>query len=198
LKFLLILLTALFQFTFQAPKHAPIVPKGEEFQHAATHHIKMENIIDAAGCSATAVGPHTLLTAGHCFVPSHKIQVDDETVKVLGIDYDDNDHLLVRVDKSFGDAFVYVTPREFADNEIVHMWGNPGRSRDVYRIGEFERVEDDNCDYFLMPGAPGDSGSGIFDVDGKIVGVLSVGNQSGEVGAFVLDFTPEQLAAARK
>lgn len=197
MKLFLILAVTILQSLFSNPVNiTPIIPKGEEFQHAATHHIHMDNVLEGAGCSATAVGPHTLLTAGHCLIPSREITIDSDTAKVVSVDFDSNDHLLIRVDQTFK-AYLPISPRALAEDETVHMWGNPGRSRDVYRIGKFERVEDGTLNLFLMPGGPGDSGSGIFDVNGKLVAVLSVGNQSGEVGGFAIDFTPEQIAAIR-
>jgi hypothetical protein len=194
MRFLFAVILLLQSLVITPTSPTPIVPAGEVFQHATTHSIEMANMSgEDAGCSATAVGPHTLLTASHCLIPSHEIQIDDATAKVISIDFDDNDHLLIQVDHSFN-AYTPIVIREFVPNEVVHMWGNPGDSKDVYRVGTFQKVHD-SFNELLMPVLPGDSGSGVFDSNGNLIGVVSVGNGSGQAGVFTLAFTPIQIAA---
>jgi V8-like Glu-specific endopeptidase len=168
-------------------------------QHLSTHHIVMETIIDGGSCSATSVGPHTLLTAGHCIMATNRIRVDEKEYAVTGIVLDENDHALVTTTATFA-AFLPITPRVMVAGEPVHFWGNPGRSRDVYRVGTFLTIMDVQhvpALIFLLPAFAGDSGSGILDADGNLVAILSMADESADVAAFPLKFSPAQLAAIK-
>lgn len=168
-------------------------------QHRAAHHIISENILEGKGCSATAVGPHTLLTAGHCLVAASKIQVDDGAVNVLNLMFDDADHMLVVTDATFPywlridqTALASIQPET-----AVHMWGNPGHTVDLFRTGVFSKWEDfdeeNKVAVFLLPIYGGDSGAGILNDSGAIIAVVSMGDQSAETAVFILHFTSTQL-----
>jgi V8-like Glu-specific endopeptidase len=193
-------------FTHHAPAPQPVseVKSPVEKQHAATHKIGLRDVINptAGGhCSATAVGPHSLLTAQHCFTDSNVLYIDNspDPVHIVVALIDGNDHVIYTVDRTFAD-YVPVVQRPLVVGEHVHMWGAPGTSSDVYRIGYFDkldRVEDMQAtlQIFVLPIFAGDSGSGVFDEQGNVIAVTSLGDRSAHDACFPLAFTPAQLAA---
>lgn len=138
-------------------------------------------------CSATAVGPHTLLTAGHCLLGGPVVAVNGQPVKVLTVEHDGNDHALVVVDASF-DVWAEVGPRPIL-GERVRVLGNPRGFRRVYREGMVAAVnllpecpeftptirQRTGCVILLfqMSLGQGDSGAGYFDDQGRLVAVHS-------------------------
>jgi V8-like Glu-specific endopeptidase len=144
-------------------------------QHKATHHISMTNVVEQAGCSATAVGPHTLLTAGHCLLAANEIEVDGLITAVRSLQFDDADHMLVEVDESFN-SYLPLQQRAPTEHELVHIWGNPGNARDIFRWGMYDRADalgHTPVEVFVLSAFPGDSGSGVLDNSGTVITVLA-------------------------
>jgi hypothetical protein len=192
-------LLALVLAVFNIPLFAPVVdltPTLLQDQHRAAHHIEYDNALEGDSCSATAVGPHTLLTAGHCLMASTKIIIDGTPTVVKNMVFDDADHMLVITDATFP-AFLAIDQKALGEAGQVHMWGNPGHSVDVYRIGAFLKWEDDGdtkLAVFQLPVFAGDSGSGIINDAGLIIGVVSMGDKNAQTAVLPFAFTPEQLA----
>jgi len=188
-----------------SPRSLEFIPDADpvpalEQQHRATHHINLENILEGDSCSATAVGPHTLLTAGHCLMATSKIKVDGEVANITNLVFDDADHMLVVTDATFvywlridQTALPAIQP-----GTPVHMWGNPGHSVDLFRAGVFKKWdsldEDTKLAVFQLPIYAGDSGSGLINDSGALIAVASLGDQSADAAVFVLQFTSEQLS----
>jgi hypothetical protein len=181
-----------------------------EKQHAATHRVKLVSIVNAldkltpnAHCSATAVSPFTLLTAGHCITNTNILYLDDEKkpTTILAEIPDGYDHILYIVDRNFPD-FLSVTERPLIAKEPVHFWGNPGHSNDVYREGFYidtkleEELNGRIVERFILPAFGGDSGSGIMDANGNVVAVVSLGDESAEEWSLPLSFTAVQFNVA--
>ncbi len=163
--------------------------------------------LDDGTCSGTVVAPTVILSAGHCFEdedssdffgapPPTTMRVDGYPVKILAIVTDGDDHALVKVDFTFKQySRLAKVP---AAGAHVHYWGNPAGVRNVYREGyvtgfEHARMMMDINGFF------GDSGAGIFDADGNLVGVISLiqaiphhGLVFEMMGALPLEFTPLQ------
>lgn len=186
-------------------KPAPVVRTALEIQHAATHRIAVYDFIEGevGHCSATAIGPHALLTAQHCFKDSNVVRLDNEkvTTTIYAALLDGNDHVIYLVDRTFTD-WAGVNERSLIAGEPVHMWGNPGRNSDMYRDGYFDKIEKIKHDplswlKFMLPIYPGDSGSGIFDANGSVVAVISMCNTSAENYDQPLAFTQRQLDATQ-
>jgi V8-like Glu-specific endopeptidase len=187
---------------------APAPKLGPDFSaHAAMHQISMSNAAFGDGCSATAIGPHALLTAAHCDLGTNKVSIDDLKIKnavIVDKQFDDNDHMILILKDVTFDNFAEISQRELIPGEVLYNWGNPGHAHDVFRIGYVMKNEDylgaDDVKHhgfrLQLPIYPGDSGSAVLDKDGKIVTVCSLGNNSAESEDFVLQFSPEQLKEA--
>lgn len=166
-------------------------------------------------CSATMVGPHTLLTADHCVSNDglRKLDIGGQAVDVLSVVSDGKDHVLIRLDTTFK-TWVLVRRAPMRQGDGVHLFGNPGDLLDVYRRGyfsgwdELELTEPDNPMkpwpqrgmLFDVPVGAGDSGSGVFDDRGLLVTALS-GTYSDRLTlmfALPLAFTEAQWKEARK
>lgn len=165
--------------------------------------------IGDATCSGTVVAYNVILSAQHCFesdddmdeklaIPPSTMKIDGYTVEILAIVFDDNDHALVKVGFTFKD-FAKLGSRPDVGARI-HYWGNPDGITNIYREGyvtsyhHSEMVIDVN-------GFFGDSGAGIFDESGKVVGVMSYINWYRHegitfrlMGAIPLEFTPLQYS----
>ena len=195
---------------------APLTLKSE--QHKATHTIILSNEKDheAAGCSATAISEHVLLTAEHCNIANAVLYLD-QTVKPLQHPleiseryFDHQDHMLIVLPGvSFKNFISYGACAPLKQEDHYYMWGNPGLLPNKYREGyvtgsivnPLDDAEIDAVSSFLMLSGPvvgGDSGSAIFSAkDGHLASVLTYGINSGMfAGVYPLAFTSEQLAQA--
>ncbi len=201
--------------TVPSPIVAAETKTAVEQQHATTHRLgvydllKGDKLNDEVGhCSATVVGPHAILTAQHCFLNSNLIRLDAETepLHILAAFIDGSDHVIYLVDRTFT-AWASISERPLVPNETVHIWGAPGHSTDVYRSGYFLKMATEKSvdpaltfqfEMFILPTFPGDSGSGVFDENGNIVAVTSMGNASAEGMDLPLVFSQAQLNLATK
>lgn len=163
--------------------------------------------LDDGICSGTIIAPSVILSAGHCFEdngeedlfpvpPPTTMRVDGYQVKILAIVTDDADHALVKVDFVFhAHATLGTAP---AVGAKVHYWGNPAGLRNVYREGYVTSYKHSQM-LMNVNGFFGDSGAGIFDEAGNIVGVVSYIEAIPHfhlvfemMGAYPLEFTPLQ------
>ena len=179
-------------------------------------------------CSGTVVAPTIILTAAHCFEedtspkedtsikvkssPKKKKEADhkkDETAdpntsmkingretKIISIVSDGNDHVLVEVDHVF-ENYAVIGARPIAGDHI-HFWGNPARLNMVYREGYVSHFIHGMM-MMNVNGFFGDSGGGIFDDSGHIVGVINIINVHPYMGVMFslmgsdpLEFTDQQ------
>lgn len=187
--------------------------------HRAMHWIVTRDLKSAAGCTATAIAPHALLTAEHCDLkdaPGAKLFIDRgdpqyseaTQYRITGKLFDGSDHMILLVSgPQFNDVLPYST-EEPAQMEHVLFWGNPGGIPDQFREGYVMGSEPAPVPFqktlqrmwlVATPTIPGDSGSAVIDeTDGKIVGIVTYGVNGGEfAGIFELHFTPGQIAQAQ-
>jgi hypothetical protein len=167
--------------------------------------------IDGATCSGTIVGQSTILSAAHCFqedegllsdfkvtTTTTNVLVDGYKMFIVAMVFDDADHVLVKVDFIFKDhSTLGVQPPVGAK---VHYHGNAAGLNNVYREGYITGYPHGEMQMDVN-GFFGDSGSGIFDENGKVVGVMSFISphaHSGIIfklmGAYPLEFTPLQYS----
>lgn len=164
------------------------------------HHITMESQADDDSCSSAAVGAHTLITAAHCVIGDDRLKMDGKDAVILKAIYDHNDHALLIEDGVTFTNWSELESRAPADNEAVEFGGWPGHAKEaVHRFGfytgtEQEPDKDVTLDKWVLPVFPGDSGSAMFDADGKIMAVVSLADRSANAYTFRLQFTPDQLA----
>lgn len=153
-------------------------------------------------CSGTAVGVNLVLTADHCLAAGRLIKINGAEAYALKIVRDGKDHAVVRVTQRFGQwARMGAYPRT---GDRVRWVGTPAGEDAVYREGYVARSKPDEL-YIDAIGFGGDSGSGLFDGRGRVVGVLSgvkswrtmSGLRMDLILAWPLEFTEAQWAEIR-
>ena len=124
-----------------------------------------------AMCSGTAISPDTLITAQHCLKGGTLRAVNGTPVKVVGIGKDKGDTLTIRVQGIAFEHWARFGPA-LEQGDEVQWFGNPAREPDMYRRGYVVRATDEAV---LIDGIgfSGDSGSGVFDARGRLIGVLT-------------------------
>lgn len=206
----LVLLMLAFALSVPAFAHAPA-------QLAATHRIEMQSpVLDPDTgkpqhgiCSATAIGPHALLTARHCdMVGMTYLKVDDKTALIKERMWDNADHEIFIVDEKFDVTADFERTDALRKGDDVWMEGNAAGWPQLVRRGVYSgnmMIEGKVAELYDYNGFFGDSGSAIFDEHGRIVAVTSVyvssGNIFGEfklMGAWPLHFSSEQIKAAQE
>lgn len=147
-------------------------------------------------CSGTAVGPDVILTASHCLRNDRLVAIDGKEAYALKIEHDGRDHALVRVTTTFKVWARMGQPMQVADR--IRWIGAPGGNRNMYREGYVSRVTDEAIliDAQLWKG---DSGAGLFNQKGELVGVISamvgLGTTFMMLAAEPLAFTEKQRRA---
>lgn len=145
-------------------------------------------------CGATAVGKHVLLTAAHCIGPTDRLLIIDGTgVSIHHIEVDGSDHALIVVAQTFPVHVSLGKPPKQGDR--VHWWGNPAGWADMYRTGVVAGLFEGGNTAIDANGWLGDSGSGVFNARGELVGVVSAiaGQQIFKFTVmYQIRYTPEQ------
>lgn len=125
----------------------------------------------AGGCSATYIGQKTLLTASHCImVDSGPIAVNGKVGSIISARHDGNDMAVVVVDIP-SKAWVKVGKRAGQGDRLFfygHASGFDALLRRGYVVGfhEHRTLVD-------MTIGKGDSGAGVFNERGEVIGVVS-------------------------
>lgn len=175
--------------------------------HAATLHIAQRTDYGTGYCSGTAIGPHAVLTATHCELPTDQLAIQElhDVTQILGRLRDDHDHTIYLVSAEFKDYASVNESDALEQTEPVFLFGNPGDWHDIYRKGYVAGVLDEDEVLFELPVFHGDSGSGVFDEAGQLVAVIS-GQEYQQKNpqdfirmtfVFRLHFTDAQLSQAR-
>lgn len=147
-------------------------------------------------CSATSVGAHSLLTARHCLSgDSGLLTIDGQDSTWNLIAEDDKDHVLIRVSLK-QKSVAKVGPRPARGAKLV-KYGNPMGLKGLVIYGRVAGYMADGTLLADMTGYRGDSGSALYDEQGRVVGVVSaIGGRDAFylVAAFPLNFKPEDWA----
>jgi hypothetical protein len=196
-------------------------PSAYATAHRTTHQIFEATIVEGKrACSATAIAPHSLLTASHCEMPTSAIEVDGSIMEVQGVIRDGYDHTIYEVSGTFKNYAEFSSARITVGDDVF-LFGNPGELNDVLRKGYVAKAPIDNITLlqrlligpaldqvtYDFNGFFGDSGAAIFNLNGEITGIVSqVLSQrnlepEGEVSqnlmlGYTLHFTPAQLKQA--
>jgi hypothetical protein len=174
------------------PAHAPGAAQVERLTVALT-------VTDAGEthtyCTGTWVGPHEVLTAAHCADGyAHLRDIDDAEVGMtmeVQPRRDDASRLatLSKIDREHDLALLRTVVRcdDYASlgpapqvGDPIAIDGHPYGIQWSYMQGivsSIRKFEGENVFYLQLDidGAPGDSGSGVFDSRGRLVGVLVSG-----------------------
>lgn len=167
------------------------------------HRVAVHLTMDNGSCSGTVVGKNAVLTATHCLSGAKALSIDGIPVVVYKAYDDKRDHLLLVTSLSFRDAATRGDSPKMGD--AVYVIGNPGELVDIYRQGTvagYKKFPEAAATLYDLNGYFGDSGAGIFNQDGKLVGVISIiYQQVGDgymktMGSFDLAFTDKQWQEA--
>lgn len=119
-------------------------------------------------CSGTAIGPHALLTARHCF-NKKLVSVNNIPMQALKFAHEGRDAVVVTVSGEFK-HWAKRGGRPIQGDRL-RFWGNPVGEPDVYREVLVSRAWTDGI---VLQGTicPGDSGAGLMNDRGEVVGIV--------------------------
>lgn len=126
---------------------------------------------DGGKCSGTAVGKDLVLSAAHCFGESTLLEINGSKAEVLEVITDGRDSALVRVSIEF-ERWAKVNPALPVRGDPLSWLGNPGELEFAYRQG-YVVIASPEYIYIDAPGFNGDSGAGLMNDKGEIIGVIS-------------------------
>ena len=171
-------------------------------------------------CSASALGKHALLTAGHCDMGETEVTVDNELSPrpIFSRINDGEDHVIFLVGGSaFKDTMAkFYSPDTYAPDKVgdeVFLYGDGagifppqfrlGRSMGTIVIPDKELsgmlVSDPNLLMFDISIVGGDSGSAIYDKHtGNLVTLVTYGVADKFCGAYKMSFNPADVERAEK
>lgn len=133
-------------------------------------------------CSGSFINPYGhILTAGHCVRDAAEIQVityDKQIYEATIVATSSvHDLALIHIDKLSKDYFPLAS--EVSRGEKIFIVGSPLGITDTLSTGVIAKLSGDRT-LIDCSALPGNSGSAVFDKEGKLVGVL--------VGGFVVGF----------
>lgn len=153
---------------------------------------------DGGSCSGYAVGPHVFVTAAHCLADDAVVNTinglgrEPEKAAVIRTVEGKNDHVVVLTDYTF-DRWARVVRHGALplQGERLHYWGAPLGISDQYREGyvmgycslglcfpglaEYMGLPVDTKTALIsISGQKGDSGAGLLNVAGELVGIISL------------------------
>jgi hypothetical protein len=169
-------------------------------------------------CTATAIGPHAILTAEHCNDKDGDDHYDTITLDLstrhyalLAETYDSRDHVIYLID---GPAFTnYLSPDELVNvkpvisGEQVYIYGDgrgncsprriDGKINDAANSADISDVDkNQQITWYTLGIIYGDSGSAIYTNDGRVVGLITYGMSDGGAAGFALNFSEQVILKA--
>lgn len=210
---LLFALTLLF-VSCSAPRiQPPITPP--TIEQKATHMVVfLRGTREVGECTATAIGPHALLTASHCNKDEKLTKIHLDLVmndyRIQKTLTDGRDHDIYLIDGPSLNNFVDYKVRPAKEFERVHLYGDgegtyPPRRLDGVKLPFYDFSEIDQSQgivHFSMGVIPGDSGSAVIGDDGSIVAVTTYlwkeheDDKHGTTVDFLPAFTEDQITEA--
>ena len=123
-------------------------------------------------CSGTAVSPDTLWTAKHCLDSGGEItKINGQPVTMGKVIELSKDRVSIRIQGLRFKTWAKIGPAP-VQGQRVRFFGNPEGNASIYREGYIARAQTDGL-VLVMPICRGDSGSGLLDDQGRVVGVVS-------------------------
>ena len=148
-------------------------------------------------CSATYIGPATILTARHCIATdAGTFNIDGERAGYALLADDKQDHVMLRVTVRRR-VWAHMGPDPRSGDQVFKR-GNPLGLHDILIVGRIAGKDGKNL-LISAVGYKGDSGAGVFDRRGRLVAVVSaLGGRDAFylLIAFPLEFTEKDWAAA--
>ncbi len=212
-------LAAALCFIMPVPKHKYPVT----LQQKASHMIVFldKDGVGRRQCTATAIGPHAILTAEHCNdAEDEKAQNDTVTLDLSSTHYhllaktmDHRDHVIYLLDgpafKNFLEPSSLVNVRAATAGEKVFMYGDgkeyfPPRRVDgvvdvARQIADVSDVDQDQqLRYYTLTVLDGDSGSAVYGEDNRVLGVITYGYEGPGAAGFSLNFSEETITIAHE
>lgn len=171
-------------------------------QHAWSVVLMLEDSKHDYTCTGTIIGPHTIKTARHCFQEGQSIKtlvlVNSFNVKASAPRYSKLDVAEVDVDITFTSWAKEGPAMQQGDH--LHWWGNPLGMPNYYREGYVSTILPEGANIVGLS-CEGDSGSGLFNEQGQLVGVLAGGiwaMDSKNYCSFVVIETPSLKSAGTR
>jgi hypothetical protein len=180
------------------------VHKPHSIQELSSHTIYVldQNLEPKDKCTATAIGPHAMLTAEHCvsrLVPDNhiffNIDISTHVYSIRTAIYDDHDHVIYLLT---GPAFKYFLPYRYlisshvinstkvvaygATSGTVFGTTNPSRE-DLSDVDQLQGVR-----YYHLKVDDGDSGSLIYTPDGSVSSMVTYRVGKDSACGFTLNF----------
>lgn len=197
------------------PAPTPNIQPAVEFtpQQKAAHMIVLHGRRNGQ-CTATAIGPHALLTAAHCDsyndVTDVNIDLSLRKYKVMAEVDDKRDHIILYVDGPAFTNILELKTRNAKAGEKIYIYGDGEGEYPPRRLDGVVLPSRDPSDvdagseimYSTLQVIHGDSGSAVFAEDGSVVAIVTF-LHNGDKGdlvrcvGFALNFTPEQIQAAK-
>lgn len=123
-------------------------------------------------CSATAIDADKILTADHCLT-SPLVTANGNMVHVAATLRDGNDHAILTLAGIRFDSWAPINRKGLKQGERVRWIGGPQDiGPGVYREGVVARVDKERT-LLQAPAWFGDSGAGVFNDKGELVGMVS-------------------------
>ena len=182
----------------------------EQNAHWSTHRIEVSG---GRSCSATAIGPHALLTATHCESAFADIKIDGSPAHVDRIIYDTSDHSIYLLSGIIFYHIASIAPTKLGQGDAVYIYGNPegvATHFDYLRRGYVVAIENNRKQGSVavmdLNGFFGDSGAAVFNACGEIetaMNTLFVDGTEDSLAvikvtkALDLSFRPSDYALAR-
>lgn len=165
-------------------------------------------------CTATAIGPHALLTADHCnpqdILQYFTLDMSIHVYRTVAVAHDARDHAIYIIDGPAFKNYVTVKATMAVPGEKVHMYGNGdgrfiSRRLDGTRVPEFDPSDVDEAEgnqYFSLKASSGDSGAAVYNEAGEMVAILTYSLSSDETplshsAGFSLNFSDKNFAYAQ-
>lgn len=129
-----------------------------------------------SGCGGTAIGLHVFVTATHCMAKAgdkkNVVSINLNAVQVLDRVDDGQDNTMIKLDADFRE-WATISKRKPTWGDEVFIFGNPGTLVNIYRHGDVVGFASPGYTLVELNTGHGDSGSGIFNNYGEVIGVVS-------------------------